>query len=171
MPKVVIVDAQDNIVGAEDRAKAVSKGLIVRVVRVFLFNSKGEVLIQKRASNVHLPHLWDQSAGGHVDEGEEYMEAAEREMAEEIGIRGVALKELAKYYTASEYGDTAYKRYNMLYCAISDKPVQINPDEVAETRWLTPQALQTIMQQSPENFTKGFIRAYNVWQETTDKDD
>ena len=67
MPKIVFVDKNDNVIGSGTREEALQKGIIRRIVRIFLFNSKGELLIQKRSSNVRLPGKWVQSVGGHVD--------------------------------------------------------------------------------------------------------
>ena len=77
MVNITFVDEQDNVIGAGSKQEAWTKGIYHRVSRIFLFNSKGELLIQKRSDNcVSLPGRWDQSAAGHVDEGETYLEAA-----------------------------------------------------------------------------------------------
>ena len=165
-PNVIVVDREDNIIGAMDRATAVSQGMIVRIVRIFLFNSKGELFMQKRGPNVDFPNLWDQSVGGHVDEGEDYQTAAQREMAEEIGIKAAVLTEITKYYTATEYNHGHFKRFNMLYTAVSDSPVVIEPDEVSEGRWITPADLDRLMDEQPELFTQGFITAYQKYKES-----
>jgi len=162
--KVVVVDKNDNAIGAMNRSEAVKQGKIVRIARVFLFNSKGELFLQKRGPNVDFPNLWDQSVGGHVDEGEDYMTAARREMKEEIGIEGVELKKLAKYYTANKYIYGKFNRYNMLYTAKSDSPVNLDPDEVAGGEWISLSRLNQMIAREPEKFTQGFIKAYEVYK-------
>lgn len=167
--KVVIVDKDDNVIGAMSRDKAVQLGKIVRIVRIFLFNSDGELFLQKRGANVDFPNLWDQSVGGHVDEGEDYLTAAEREMKEEIGLKGVKLDEIAKYYTESEYTHGQFKRFNMLYSATSDTPLTLEPDEVAGGEWVSLPGLDKMLADGPENFTRGFIRAYEVYRSSLSK--
>lgn len=162
--KVLVVDEEDTVIGAMERDQAVKKGLIVRIVRIFLFNTKGELFLQKRGPNVDFPNLWDQSVGGHVDEGEDYLTAARREMKEEIGLNGVMLKEVGKYYTESEYINGKFKRFNMLYTVRSDQPLTLAPEEVAEGVWLSLPVLEKMITDTPKKFTQGFIRAYKFYQ-------
>jgi isopentenyldiphosphate isomerase len=169
MPKVVIVDSEDNVIGAMERSEAIARKQIVRIVRVLLFNSKGQLFMQKRGPNVNFPNLWDQSVGGHVDEGEDYLVAARREMEEEIGLKGVNLKEVARYYTEFEYEQGAFRRFNMLYTALSDDPLKLNPDEVAGGKWVTLSELDEMITVAPENFTQGFIKTYGVYKSFTNQ--
>lgn len=162
--KVVIVNKDDKIIGAMDRDKAVKEGKIVRIARIFLFNAKGELFLQKRGPNVDFPNLWDQSVGGHVDEGEDYLAAAKREMNEEIGIKGVKLNEVAKYYTESEYINGQFKRFNMLYMARTDDEIKIDSDEVADGKWISMSDLDKVIAKKPEQFTHGFIKAYKIYK-------
>ena len=165
--KVTIVNKDDEVIGAMERDQAVKEGQIVRIVRIFLFNTSGELFLQKRGPNVDFPNLWDQSVGGHVDEGEDYMAAALRELKEEIGLEGVVLESVEKYYTESEYLHGKFKRFNMLYAAVSDKPLTLNPDEVADGAWQSKSKLQQMINDSPDKFTHGFIKAYEIYQEST----
>ena len=166
--KVVVVDKNDEIMGAMDRAEAVKQGKIVRIVRIFLFNSKGDLFLQKRGPNVDFPNLWDQSVGGHVDEGENYLKAAKREMREEIGLDSVKLKKVSKYYTANEYTFGRFKRFNMLYSAVSDEPLVLNPDEVTGGIWVSMTKLSKMVTKTPEKFTQGFIKAYKIYLEAVE---
>jgi len=69
MKLITFVDENDQVIGSGTKQEAWQKGIIHRIVRIFLFNFKGELLIQKRADNISsLPGRWDQSAAGHVDE-------------------------------------------------------------------------------------------------------
>ena len=87
MVNIIYVDKDDNVIGAGPQSEAYAKGIIHRVCRIFLFNSKGELLIHKRAGHLKTnPGLWSDSAAGHVDEGESYLESAKRELAEEVGV-------------------------------------------------------------------------------------
>lgn len=83
-----VVDENDQVIGQTLRDDAHIKGLLHREVHVWVFNSKGEVLLQKRSPTKEIyPGLWDASIGGHVPSGMSYEEAALKELEEEIGIR------------------------------------------------------------------------------------
>ena len=84
MAKIAIVDENDHIIGAAERSEVRAKGLRCRIARVFLINSDGKILLTRRSENQNdMPGAWDQSVGGHVDEGEDYLAAAQRETFEE----------------------------------------------------------------------------------------
>ena len=165
MPKIVFVDKDDNVIGSGTGAEAREKGITYRIIRIFLFNSKGELLIQKRSKNVPSPEKWDQSVGGHVDEGESYLEAAVRELNEEMGIKGIPLQEITKFYTENINGTKTMKRFSTLYLGNYDGEINPNPEETSEVRWIALDELATWMKEKPEDFAHGFITAFNLYQE------
>jgi len=79
---LAVVDEKDNVVGSATRKEIHEKGLLHREVYVFLVNSAGQVLLQKRKD---FP-VWDSSAAGHFPKDQAYLEAAQREFEEELGI-------------------------------------------------------------------------------------
>ncbi|MCS7338324.1 MAG: NUDIX domain-containing protein, partial [Verrucomicrobiae bacterium] len=82
-----VVNAADEVIGRQPRAEVHRLGLLHRAVHVLVFNSRGQVYLQKRAhTKDRQPGLWDSSASGHVDAGEDYDTAALRELREELGI-------------------------------------------------------------------------------------
>lgn len=85
---VDIVDENDNVVGKATWDEAFKNKLLRRNVRVFILNSKDEMLITKRSKTLKIhPGFWAQSAGGAVSSGEKYEDAAKRELLEEVGIK------------------------------------------------------------------------------------
>jgi isopentenyl-diphosphate delta-isomerase type 1 len=83
-----IVDENDNIIGKEQRERVHKSGLLHREIHVWVYNNKGEVLLQKRSmSKDTFPGLLDASVGGHVDLGENYNDAGVKELEEETGIK------------------------------------------------------------------------------------
>lgn len=84
---VDIVDENDNAVGKATRKEAHEKNLLHRLVHVVVENSKGEILVLKREKNVEVWPSWLSNVGGHVEAGENYESAAERELNEELGIK------------------------------------------------------------------------------------
>jgi isopentenyldiphosphate isomerase len=163
MPNITFVDSDDNVIGYGTRQEAIARGIIHRIARVFVFNTKGEMLIQKRSHKVDLPGRWDQSAAGHVDEGEDYPEAAVREAKEEIGLLGVPLKEIGKFYSEEVDEKQKKKRFNALYSAVYDGELKADEDEVSEVRWIAPQELEAWMKERPDDFTQGFMQTYQYY--------
>ena len=76
-----IVDEQDTVIGTTTKHEAQTKGLRHRIVRITLEDGAGNVLLQKRNDDKELyPGCWDSAAAGHVGAGEDYLQAAEREL-------------------------------------------------------------------------------------------
>jgi len=83
-----VIDEEGQIIGQEKRSECHKKNLLHRAVMVFIFNSKGKLLLQKRSMLKDLyKGYWTGSASGHLLPGENYLTAAERELKEEIGIK------------------------------------------------------------------------------------
>jgi isopentenyldiphosphate isomerase len=160
------VDRDDCVIGSGTIDEARASGHIHRVARIFIYNTNGELILQKRASHMKtFPDKWDHSAAGHVDHGETYDDAAKRELMEEVGISGVDLSKREKYFSeeADEEGQVK-KRFNTVYRGVYDGVVKPNPDEVSEVRWVSPVVLEDWMNERPEEFTKGFIESYAYLQ-------
>ena len=138
------------------------KGIWHRISRIFLINSKGEILIQKRSiKKASLPGRWDQSAAGHVEEGETYEIAADRELKEETGVSGVVLKKIGSFKSQEiDEADKIKNRFNTMYVGTYDGDVNLDPDEVSETRWIAPAELEVWMEKSPNDFTEGFLLSF-----------
>ena len=83
---IIAVDDHDNVIAAMPKSEAIEKGYNCRASRAFVFNEGGKVLLQRRSKNVSRPLLLDHSMAGHVDAGETYLMAAERELREELSI-------------------------------------------------------------------------------------
>jgi isopentenyldiphosphate isomerase len=163
MANVTLVNENDEVIDAGSKTTAISGNIIHRISRIFVFNSKGELLIQKRAPNVDVPNRWDQSAAGHVDEGEDYLTAATRELGEEVGITNVPLKQIVKFYSEETDDSRVRKRFNMLFSAKYDGEITVDPGEVSDTRWVQPEELEAWMEAKPEEFTLGFVKSYQEY--------
>ncbi|MEI9913856.1 MAG: NUDIX domain-containing protein [Candidatus Saccharibacteria bacterium] len=162
---VVYVDKDDKVIGSGSITYAVDNSIRVRIARIFLSNSKGEILIQKRsATHKSLPNRWDQTSAGHVDAGEDYDEAAYRELKEEMGIDGVKLTRVKTYYAEEADESQIKKRFNTLYVGSYDGPVKIDPEEVSDYKWLTLDELDKQMTNNPDNFTQGAVESFREYQ-------
>src|ERR671924_253546 len=100
---VVIVDEHNQVVGAAPRREMRARRLPHRSTYVLVFNSRGELYVQKRTlSKDVFPGYFDVAAGGVVLAGETYEQGAERELEEEMGIRGVPLNRLFAFHFENE---------------------------------------------------------------------
>lgn len=137
--RVAWVDEQDRLLGALSRRELRERHLIGRCTFILLFNTSGELCVHQRTfSKALYPGYWDVAAGGMVDEGESYSSSARRELAEELGIEGVALEDFGRFF----YASAESRLWCGVFRAVSDAPVRIQPEEVLEARFLTLEQLQ-----------------------------
>jgi isopentenyldiphosphate isomerase len=162
-PLIAIVDENDIIIGAETRQTARSQGLRHRIVRIFLVNATGQILLQQRSfALADSPGKWDQSVGGHVDEGETYEQAALREAREELGVELIELKKIGEMYIEHQAHDGLIKRFQTVYIARHNGPLHPSKAEVAELRWLSPEEIKAWHAAKPHDFTKHFNDAFAI---------
>ena len=129
-----VVDENDVVVGRERRGFVHARGLMHRSAQVLVFNARGELFLQKRSEHKdEFPGLWDSSAAGHLDAGEDYIDCARRELAEELGI--TAPVELEPLFRLSASADTGWEHCSVFRCRY-EGPVSLDGDEVEEGRWL-----------------------------------
>jgi isopentenyl-diphosphate delta-isomerase type 1 len=87
MSELNIVNENDEIIGKDTRENIHKSGLLHREIHIWIFNDKGEILLQRRSETKDTyPGLLDVSVGGHVEIGDDYEKTAIRELAEEVGI-------------------------------------------------------------------------------------
>ena len=164
-PDLVVVDEHDRPIGQAQFAEVRLKGLWHRAVLVLVFNSGGEFLLQKRGPHVVGPGLWDVSVGGHVDAGEDYLEAAKREAFEEIGLYDVTLELLGKD-TVDEPGEGGnVRQFVSVYSALWDSELKADRGEVTELKWIPITELGVWLNQAPEDFFRSVRPVYNTYLE------
>src|SRR6266403_4721632 len=82
-----VVNERDEVIGKRPRSEVHRLGLMHRATHVLVFNKRGQVFLQKRSvKKDRQPGLWDSSASGHVDSGENYDACVVRELQEELGL-------------------------------------------------------------------------------------
>ena len=102
-------------------------------------NGRGELLLQKRSLNKDIqPGRWDTSVGGHLDPGEDYLTAASREMAEELGVGGVALT----YLYASRIRNAIESENVATYLARYSGEIRFDPQEIDAVRFWSAEDIE-----------------------------
>ena len=134
-----VVDEDDNLISVKTRGEIHAKGLMHRAVHILLFNSKGELFLQKRSmSKDEQPGKWDSSAAGHVDSGEAYLDCARREITEELGIAAErSMEALFKLSASALTGN----EHCMVYRYTFDGPMVLQAEEIDDGRWVSAQAM------------------------------
>lgn len=152
-----LVDSSDNVIGEAPRDQCHNQGLWHRRATVFVFNSAGELLLQKRAPNMSRPNLWCGSASGHVLQGESYEQAARRELQEEIGI-ACDLKSLGKLVVQAQYtAEDIDKEHHELFVCEHNGPFNIQQEELSEVKFMSLDELQEKIKDNSQQFTPGFL--------------
>jgi len=150
---VIIVDEKDNKIGLASKEEIKEKGLIHRSVHLMLFNSNGELCVQKRAITKKIyPGKYEFSVNGTVD-NEDYDLAIKRETQEELGIKDLKFEKLFKYYHADEQ-DKAFK---MVYRSKSDQKLVPDKREIDEIIWMSLDFLKKDIIENPKKYGPTFI--------------
>ena len=156
MLEVLLVDENNRGLGRMEKLEAHEKACLHRAFSVFLIH-EGKMLIQKRAlSKYHCPGIWTNICCSHPLEGEVIPYALQR-LKEEVGIEKVELEEVGTMiYKAEFYNGLTEYEYDHLLLGKYDGDVLINPEEVAEVRWLEFAELKEEIEKNPQLFTPWF---------------
>jgi len=151
--KVILVDKNDNQIGVEDKMKAHRNGgKLHRAFSVFILNSKGEVLIQKRAeSKYHSPGLWANACCSHPRIGESLESAVHRRLKEEMGL-DCKLKEFFTLTYRLELDNDLWEwEFDHIFIGKFNGNANPSSEEVAEWKWVD---LNKLEKDIGENFDK-----------------
>ena len=167
MEEVILVDEADTPLGKMEKMEAHRKALLHRAFSVFIFNSKGEMLLQRRAAGkYHSPGLWTNACCSHPRPGEETLAAALRRLKEELGIT-TTLTKLFDFTYRSTYdnGLTEFEFDHVFVGIYDDRNVQLDPAEVSDFCFRSPGDIQTDLQRSPSKYTTWFHLAFPLVSE------
>ncbi len=153
-----LVDEEGNVIGKADRATCHNGSLLLHpVIHLHVFNSKGELYLQKRPMHKDIqPGKWDTSVGGHIDYGESVEEALEREVREELGITDYTPKFLWKYIFES----SVEREYVFAYSTVYDDELHPDPHELEEGRFWSIDEIKSQIGKSvfTTNFEGEFVK-------------
>jgi isopentenyl-diphosphate delta-isomerase len=152
--KVILVDENDRQLGLMGKLEAHKKGLLHRAFSIFIFNRKGELLIQQRAlTKYHSAGEWANTCCSHQREGESTLEAAHRRLHEEMGF-DTELKEVFSFTYKQKFGNglTEHEFDHVVFGKYDQIPVP-NPEEVADWKYISLSDLEKDIQLHPENYT------------------
>lgn len=154
-----VVDADDAVTGQATRREVHERGLMHRAVHILVFNKNRDCLLQKRSMlKDRQPGVWDSSAAGHLDAGESYEAAAERELGEELGISGAKLIRIGHLAPCEETGMEHVK----LYAAMHGGKVRFPAAEIAGVLPFPAELIDRWIERRPEDFASSFITCWRL---------
>lgn len=152
--QVILVDEHDKEIGLEEKLSAHKQGTLHRAISVFVFNSKGETMLQQRAdTKYHSAGLWSNTCCSHPFEGESVLESAHRRLKEEMGF-DCGLEEVFSFIYKVDVGHglTENEFDHVLFGVYDGKP-NVNSIEAKEWKWSRLDALKREAKKNPNNYT------------------
>ena len=155
--KVVLVNEFDEEIGAMDKLEAHERGLLHRAFSVLVFNSKNELLLQRRAfGKYHSEGLWTNTCCSHPYPGESILDAGKRRLFEEMGFTCKLNHAFSFIYKAElDKGLTEYELDHVMI-GFSEETPHLNLEEVSAFRWMSIKEIIADMEFYPENYTAWF---------------
>ncbi|WP_224483721.1 isopentenyl-diphosphate Delta-isomerase [Robertkochia aurantiaca] len=155
--KVILVNENDEQIGLMEKIEAHEKALLHRAFSVFVFNDKGETMVQQRALHkYHSPGLWTNTCCSHQREGETNVQAGKRRLMEEMGFQTDLEDVLSFIYKAPFDNGLTEHEYDHVMVGHYNGDPDINPDEVADWKWMSLEDIKREMQTTPEKYTAWF---------------
>jgi isopentenyl-diphosphate delta-isomerase len=162
--KVILVDKNDNQVGLMPKLEAHEKGLLHRAFSIFIFNSRYELLLQKRASSkYHSGGLWTNTCCSHPREGEDTLDAANRRLDEEMGIKTSLRKVYDFIYKAELDNQLTEHEFDHVFYGVCDRDPKLNKDEAEDFKWVDMETLNNDIIKNEDNYTVWFKIAFEYF--------
>ena len=161
MEEVVLVDEHDNQVGVMEKIEAHREGKLHRAFSVFIFNDKGEMLLQQRAFNkYHSAGLWTNACCSHPKPNETIYEAPIRRLKEELGFETPLEKLFDFTYKASFENGLTENEFDHVFSGIYNGEININKAEVQEVCYRSVAEIESNLKSHPQKFTEWFKIAF-----------
>ena len=167
--EVILVNSKDKILGTMPKMEAHKKGILHRAFSIFILNSNKELLLQKRSYNkYHSPGLWTNTCCSHQRIDETSIEAGNRRLMEEMGIK-TDLQEVFtfKYKTKFNNGLTEHEFDHVLFGHTDESP-KINLNEVCEWKWSDIEFIKNDILMNPNIYTVWFTIIFNHFNKYID---
>jgi isopentenyl-diphosphate Delta-isomerase len=169
-PQVILVNTKDEPQGVMDKMGAHRLGILHRAFSIFIFNSKGEMLLQQRAlDKYHSPGLWSNACCSHPQPAEETLRAAQRRLQEELGFECPLGKLFDFVYKADFDNGLIEHEFDHVFVGEYDGPVHFNTSEVKDICYKDLKSLRDSLETTPQKFTVWFHTAFprieSWWQQ------
>ena len=166
--EVILVDAEDNVIGKMNKMDAHIAGKLHRAFSVFIFNNKGELLLQQRAiDKYHSGGKWTNTCCSHPRPGEDTLDAAHRRLKEEMGMECELQYAFNFTYHAELLDGIQEHEYDHVYFGTSDELPLPDATEVSAFRYITMEELAKDIKRHPDLYTEWLKICFRQVEDTT----
>lgn len=159
--KVVLVDINDNAIGEMEKLLAHQKGELHRAFSVFIFNDKGELLLQQRAANkYHGAGLWTNTCCSHPQLGEDIKTSAIERLHYEMGLKCDLKLVYSFIYKEPVENNLIEHELDYVFVGQTNQNPVLNQDEVQAYKWISPEEVFSAINEHPSRYTVWFKRAF-----------
>jgi isopentenyl-diphosphate Delta-isomerase len=159
--EVILVDEHDHEVGRMEKLAAHRDGRLHRAISVYVFNSRDELLLQRRAAaKYHCGGLWTNTCCGHPLPGEPTAEAAQRRLRQEMGLVCELSEAFEFSYRALLSGGLVEHEYGHIFFGRSDQAPILAVDEADAYMYRSIDAIQQSLFRTPQAYTPWFRLAF-----------
>ena len=157
MEEVILVDEHDNEIGTMEKMQAHREAKLHRAFSVFVFNSKNELMLHKRASHkYHSGGLWTNTCCSHPAPGESTADAAVRRLDEEMGFTCPVKENFHFLYCRKLDNELTENELDHVFTGYYEDDPVLNPQEVEDWKWISKKDLLHSIENNPELYTEWF---------------
>lgn len=159
--QVILVNVKDEAQGVMNKMDAHRRGVLHRAFSVFIFNAKGEMLLQQRAlDKYHSPGLWSNACCSHPQPGEDTAAAAQRRLEEELGFKTSLEKLFDFVYEAKFENGLTEHEFDHVFAGEYEGPVPFNTTEVKDICYKDLESIRSSLDSHPQKYTVWFHKAF-----------
>ena len=156
-----VVDEDDKVIRQETRSEVHRQKLKHRAVHILIFNTRNQIFLQKRSLyKDNFPGLWDSSAAGHLDTGEEYDAACLREVNEELDV--VFENAPERLFKIDACPETGYE-FVWVYRGLHEGPFNLNREEIDCGDWFNGDEVTRWVEEKPKDFASAFVLIWKIY--------
>ena len=161
MTEVILVNEKDESIGSMEKMEAHRQGLLHRAFSIFIFNKKGEMLLQQRASSkYHSPNLWTNACCSHPLPGESTLDAANRRLQEEMGfVTPLSYAFTFSYRSAFDNGLIEHE-IDHVFTGYYDGDINPDANEVKDFCFMNMNTISESLVQHSHKYTSWFSIAF-----------